>query len=109
MKVLIKACLVLALGLGFVVAAAAGDEVTLNGTLVCAKCSLKKADAHGCQDVLIVAGEKASEYYVVKNETAKKFGHACRGEKPAKVTGTVSEKDGKQWITASSMESPPSQ
>ena len=33
---------------------ALADEA-LSGTLVCAKCALKKADAHECQDVLIVA------------------------------------------------------
>ena len=29
-------------------------EQTLEGTLVCAKCYLKRADAHECQDVLLV-------------------------------------------------------
>jgi hypothetical protein len=55
--------------------------VTVSGKITCAKCTLKKADAKSCQDVLVVAGEKG-----------------------ATVTGTVTEKDGKKWLTPSKME-----
>ncbi len=81
------------------------DEA-LSGTLVCAKCALKKADAHECQDVLIVADAKGAktEYYVTKNEVAEKSGEACTLEIKATVTGTVSEKDGRKWITPSKIE-----
>ena len=77
-------------------------EKTLDGTLVCAQCHLKKADAHECQDVLVVTDAKGAktEYYVTKNEVAAKAGEACTAEIKATVTGTVSEKDGKKWITA---------
>src|SRR5919108_3266918 len=98
---LVLAALVL---VGFVGSArAADDEMTLNGTLVCAKCTLKKADATKCQDVLIVKDDQgaSTEYYVVKNGTAEKAGHQCKEESKATVTGTVSEKDGKKWVTAS--------
>jgi Family of unknown function (DUF6370) len=84
----------------------AAEEVTLSGTVMCAKCSLKKADAKECQDVLVTkdsAGATA-EYYIAKNEVSGKFGHNCTGEVPATVTGEVSEKDGKKWIAASKME-----
>jgi hypothetical protein len=101
MKTLAKAGLALALVLGLVAAAQAADETTLSGKVVCAKCTLKKADATKCQDVLVADG---AEYYVEKNAVAEKFGHVCGGEKPATVTGTVSEKDGKKWITPSKME-----
>jgi len=85
------------------VAGAAAEEKTLSGNIMCAKCTLKKADAKECQDVLVVKDDKGAttEYYIAKNEVAKKFGHTCTGEKPADVTGTVSEKDGKTWVTAS--------
>lgn len=81
------------------------DE-TFKGTLVCAKCGLQKADAHECQDVLIVdkGNGETVEYYITKNEVAEKSGEACTLKIPATVTGTVSEKDGKTWITASKIE-----
>ena len=101
MKTLAKAGLALALVLGLMAAANAADETTVTGKVVCAKCSLKKADAAKCQDVLVADG---AEYYVEKNDVAKKFGHVCQGEKAATVTGTVAEKDGKKWITATKME-----
>jgi hypothetical protein len=75
---------------------------------MCAKCTLKKADAKECQDVLVVKGDMGatSEYYIVKNAVAEKFGHVCQGEQAATVTGTIAEKDGKKWIEASRMEKP---
>jgi hypothetical protein len=92
--------------------AVAGEEakaVTVTGKLVCAKCSLKKADAKECQNV-IVADEngKSVEYYLAKNAVTEEFGHTCKGEKNVVATGTVAEKDGKTWITASKLEQPKS-
>jgi hypothetical protein len=81
----------------------AAVEDTLSGSLMCAKCMLKKADAHECQDVLIVtdaAGAK-TEYYLTKNDVTAQAGEACTQEIRATVTGTVSEKDGRKWLTAS--------
>jgi hypothetical protein len=81
------------------------DE-TFKGTLVCAQCGLKKPDAHECQDVLLVEDGKGvtTEYYITKNEVAEKAGEACTLKIPATVTGTVSQKDGKTWLTASKIE-----
>ena len=78
-------------------------ETTLSGTMVCAKCTLKKADATKCQDVLVVKDDKgaSTEYYIAKNAAADEAGHQCKKEAKATVTGTVSEKDGKKWIEAS--------
>jgi hypothetical protein len=96
----------LVLAVGPVGTVATADEVTLTGKIMCAKCTIKKADAKECQDVLVVADSQgaAKEYYVTKNEVLQKFGHTCTGEKPAVVTGTVSEKDDKAWITPTKME-----
>ena len=105
MKTIAKLGLALALVVGLVAAATAADEVTLTGKVMCAKCTLKKADAKECQNVLVVKdGDKTAEYYVEKNDVATQFGHVCKGEKDAVVTGTVSEKDGKKWISPSKME-----
>jgi hypothetical protein len=102
-RLLVAIALVATLGLA---TAAIAADVTLSGKIACAKCTLKKADAKACQDVLVVAGEKGAttDYYIVKNAVLEKFGHTCTGEKAATVTGTVSDKDGKKWITPTKIE-----
>jgi hypothetical protein len=106
MSFLTKTAAVAVLVAGLAVVAAAADEVTLEGKIACAKCTLKKADAKECQNVLLVkdADGKTAEYYIVVNEAAEKFGEVCTNTTDAKVTGTVSEKDGRKWITASKVE-----
>ena len=105
MKMIAKLGLALVLVAGLVAVATAGDETTLTGNIMCAKCALKKTDATKCQDVLVVEdGGKSTEYYVEKNPVAEKFGHVCKNVKPAVVTGKVTEKDGKKWISATKME-----
>lgn len=105
MKRIAELGLALAVVVGLVAVAVAADEVTVTGQVMCAKCTLKKADAKQCQDVVVANG---AEYYVEKNDVAKKFGHTCQGEKDVTVTGTVTEKDGKKWIAPSKMEAPKS-
>ena len=82
-----------------------GKEVTLKGTLTCAKCTLHEGTT--CQSVLQVKdGDKTTNYYLMDN-TISKDSHAaiCRTSKEGvSVTGVVSEKDGKNWITASKIE-----
>lgn len=87
------------------VPALAADGV-YTGTLMCAKCTLNKPDAHECQDVLIVTDAKGAktEYYITKNQVAETAGEACTQQVRATVTGTVSEKDGKTWLTPSKIE-----
>jgi hypothetical protein len=106
MKKIAELGVALALVFGLVAVATAADEMTLTGKVMCAKCTLKKADATKCQDVLVVTDTagKTTEYYVEKNPVAAKFGHVCKSEKAATVTGTVTEKDGKKWISPSKME-----
>src|SRR5687768_4744871 len=94
---------IIALG-GLAVAARtfAADELTFKGEMVCAKCYLKKAVAKECQDVLLVKDAKGAttEYYITKNDVSKESGEACTEAQPATVTGAVSTKDGRHWLTA---------
>lgn len=89
------------------VATASADEVTLKGTIVCAKCTLKKPDAKECQNVLLAPGTdgKDVEYYMARSKAADAVGEVCTEKKDVTVTGTVAEKDGRKWITASKVES----
>jgi hypothetical protein len=102
---MIKLAVIAAFSLALAAPAAIADE-TFKGTLVCAQCGLKKPDAHECQDVLLVEDGKGqtTEYYITKNDVAEKAGEACTLKIPATVTGTVSQKDGKTWLTASKIE-----
>ena len=79
--------------------------VTVEGKIVCAKCNLKEEEFKKCQNVLIVDtdGEK-SRFYIVMNEANSEFGDVCMAEKEARVTGKVSEKDGRTWIAATEIE-----
>jgi hypothetical protein len=84
-------------------------EVSLTGSMACAKCVLKDADATACQSVLQVKdGDNTVRYYLADNQVAKDA-HAkvCHhAVDKVTVTGTVEEKDGKKWITASKVEFP---
>lgn len=107
MKTIAKVGLAVVLVLGLAASIPAGDETTVTGKVMCAKCSLKKADASKCQDVLVTKGDdgKVTHYYIAKTEASKAFGHVCQSEKAAVVTGTIEEKDGKKWISPSKMTS----
>jgi hypothetical protein len=106
MKELLARTVLVALALALAAPAVFAAEETLSGTLVCAKCALKKADASECQDVLLVKNAKGetTEYYVEKNKVAEESGDACTVEIKATVTGTVTEKDGRKWIAPSKIE-----
>ncbi len=81
------------------VTAAETKEVTLKGTLICAKCTLHETDA--CQNVLVVKdGDKETKYYMAKNKLAEDHEVCSNKVENAQVTGTVEEKDGKMIITA---------
>ena len=85
--------------------AADDKDVTLTGTMVCAKCKLHEADK--CQNVLQVQKDgKTVNYYLDENKVSKDFhDNICQndGEK-ATVTGKVSEKSGKEMMVASKIE-----
>jgi hypothetical protein len=94
----------LALVLGGMAIADDAKPVTLEGKITCAKCTLGATDVKECQNVLVVEkGSETGHFWLVKNNVSEEFGHACKGDKPAVVTGTVAEKDGKKWITATKM------
>ena len=80
--------------------AAEKKEVTLKGEIMCARCELKEAKT--CQTVIKVKeGGKEVTYYF-KDKGAKEEYHeeVCGGGRSqGTVTGTVSVKDGKKWIT----------
>ncbi len=102
-------CVLTLISFALVGSAVAGEAktVTLEGKVVCAKCTLKEEGRTECQDVLVVKKDDKDDmmnYYIVKNDVADKFGHVCEMTKFVKMTGTVAEKDGAMWITASKIE-----
>jgi hypothetical protein len=92
---------VLALLCLFAAAAPAADkEVTLKGTLMCARCEL--GEGAKCQTVIKVkeGGKDVVYYFLDKGNKEDYHEEVCGGGvKEGTVTGTVSTKDGKKWIT----------
>ena len=83
----------------------ASKEVTLKGTMECAKCVLHQGDK--CQNVLKVKeGDKDVLYYLAQNKVSTDYHkNVCSAPKEnVSVTGTVSEKDGKNMIEATKIE-----
>ena len=78
------------------------EKKTLEGKLVCGKCKLSETDA--CSNVLVVKdGDKEVKYYLKDKGKGEKY-HKCSGEKEVKITGEVSEKDGKKIIEKAKVE-----
>ena len=88
------------------VALAAGDEaVTVEGKVLCAKCKLHEEGRDECQNVLVVEkGDETMHYYLAPNDVNKEFGDVCMATPMVRATGTLSEKDGHTWLTASRIE-----
>ncbi len=97
----------LILGASLTTLAADDKEKTITGDATCAKCSLKEAKS--CQNVVKVKedGKDVNYYMDMKNAVAKdnhaKMGF-CKSDKKVKVTGTVTEKDGKKFIEPTKIE-----
>jgi len=106
MKAMWSILLGLAVLLSFVVGVRAEDkkeEKTLKGTITCAKCDLKETDK--CQTVIKVKdGDKEIVYYFTGKNAKKNHGDICQGAKMGSVTGAVSEKEGKHYVTVSKIE-----
>jgi len=80
---------------------------TFKGTLVCGKCMLKDKACTTCQTVLQVKeGDKTASYYLVDNEVSKQaHGKVChKSMDGVTITGTVADKDGQMWLTATKIE-----
>jgi hypothetical protein len=82
-------------------------EVTIKGTIECAKCAL--AIEKKCATVIVekkkVDGKDTDVIYYFETESHKKF-HAdiCSEAKEGSVTGVVSKKGDKNYIAASKVE-----
>ncbi len=84
-------------------AIAADKEVKIAGKLTCAKCDLKKEAK--CATVLVAKeGGKDVLYYVDDKSGKANHSEFCQAAKEGTVTGKVSEKDGKKYITPSKVE-----
>ncbi len=87
------------------VVAGEAEAVTLEGTVMCAKCKLGEEDRTECQNVLIVKGDdEPMHYYLTATEANKGFGDVCMKSPTVRVTGTGSDKDGKTWMDATKIE-----
>lgn len=85
--------------------ALAADEVTITGDMVCGKCTLHETAS--CQNVVQVAEDgKTVKYYLEQNDVSKEAHEPiCGGSsEKVKVTGTVTEKDGKKMMTPTKIE-----
>ncbi len=77
-------------------------EVTLKGTITCAKCDLKKAKA--CATVIVTkVKDKEMVYYFDKDANKKYHKDICTDPKEGTVMGTVSKEGGKNIITVTSL------
>lgn len=92
----------LMLSLGFAASVMAADQ-KFDGKATCAKCDL--GIAAKCQAAVIVtsADGKKETYLAAPSDKADALqAEVCGGGKPAEVTGTLIEKDGKKLLQVAS-------
>lgn len=107
MRMLLTLVLGVIVPLGLMASVSADDkdkkETTFDGTICCAKCELKKEKS--CATVLVVKADgKESIIYFDKASNSKYHKEICTEAKKGKVTGKVTESDGKKWISVSKLE-----
>ncbi len=107
MRTALTAALALVVMCVLVVGLRADDnkEVTLKGTILCAKCALKEAKK--CQTAIQVKeGDKTVTYYFDDKGTKEEYHEpVCGGErKEGTVTGMVHDHDGKKFIKPTRVE-----
>jgi hypothetical protein len=74
-------------------------EVTLKGTIVCTKCELGETKECGNAIKTKIDGKDVIVYFDDKGKGEKYHGKICSDAKPGSVTGVVTEKDKKKFIT----------
>jgi hypothetical protein len=80
-----------------------GKEVTLKGTITCAKCDLKLADK--CYTVVKVDDNGKDVVYWFDKASAKKYhGKICTSPTKGTVKGTVTEEDGKKTVNVTDVQ-----
>lgn len=83
-----------------------GKEVTITGSLMCAKCKLKMEGVKKCTNaVQVKEGEKTVTYILDDKGNGEDY-HECGGDvkEGVKVTGTLTEKDGKKVVKPTKVE-----
>jgi hypothetical protein len=82
-------------------------EVTLKGTILCAKCALKEKGLTKCQTAIQVkeSGKDVVYYLDDKGMGENYHEEVCGGtKKEGTVKGTVYDKDGKKYVKPSKVE-----
>jgi hypothetical protein len=104
MRVVVSVLFSLVVGFALVASLQAQDkEVTLKGSITCAKCDLKETKA--CATVIKVKEkDKDVVYYFDTDSHKKNHGTICKAAMDGTVTGKVSEKDGKHIITVTKVD-----
>jgi Family of unknown function (DUF6370) len=78
-------------------------EVTLKGTITCAKCDLKK-EAKCATVIKVTKDGKDTVYYFDADMHKKYHGDICNEPKEGTVTGTVKKDGEKMIVTVSKLE-----
>jgi hypothetical protein len=99
-----KLCVVAALAaVGLVVAAAAAQDkkaVKLEGKILCPHCALGEGTKCATAIQVKEKGKTVTYYFLDEGDKEKYHDEVCGGSgKPGSVTGVVSEKGGKKYIT----------
>jgi hypothetical protein len=81
----------------------AGKELKLSGKVTCAKCDLQK-EAKCATVVVVKKGDDEKIYYFDTASNKKYHKDICQTPKDGTVTGTVSEKDGKNVVHVTKLE-----
>jgi hypothetical protein len=102
MQATYKVMLGLVVGCAMVLAVQAEEKdkkVTLKGEITCTKCGLSETKACGNAIQVKEDGKTVTYYFNDKGKASPYHGKICTAPKNGSVTGVVSEKDKKKFIT----------